>query len=334
MISGALEIIFGVDAGLVHPLLLPASQGPEKFGYIVITYEDSPDVFDILFLRGGRIEEYTALHHDLRTILSEQSVKSSLEASAMRCRVYLFSVTRQGFDRFLRTFHCTPSLNVVIDRLSRKQLSSMLAGIGCKNGILEVDRPSDPFPLIDLSRFYSVEELQKEAVRFRQGRMIVYDLELNSVIRQREKIITGDPPVVTKGPDDEPAGDGGDPPDSCTPPPGGADIVDVFRQTLARFQRAAAGLCGPKLDKRIHRVLMNFFPASGAFEPGMLNLSNAALVLHVIEECVSSARIFEKNKLRQAALGIVKGLYDANHELLRRHGVEEQVQECYRHLEQ
>jgi hypothetical protein len=79
---------------------------------------------------------------------------------------------------------------------------------------------------------------------------------------------------------------------------------------------------------------MKFFPASGAFEPGMLNLSNAALVLHVIEECVSSARIFEKNKLRQAALGIVKGLYDANHELLRRHGVEEQVQECYRHLEQ
>ena len=56
MISGALEIIYGVDAGLVHPLLLPASQGPEKFGYIVITYEDSPDVFDILFVRGDCVD--------------------------------------------------------------------------------------------------------------------------------------------------------------------------------------------------------------------------------------------------------------------------------------
>jgi hypothetical protein len=36
MISGALEIIYGVDPGLVHPLRLPASQGREKFSYIVI----------------------------------------------------------------------------------------------------------------------------------------------------------------------------------------------------------------------------------------------------------------------------------------------------------
>ena len=47
MISGALEIIYGVDAGLVNPLLLPASQGPGKCGYIVIAYEDTPGVFDI-----------------------------------------------------------------------------------------------------------------------------------------------------------------------------------------------------------------------------------------------------------------------------------------------
>ena len=153
MISGALEIIYGVDAGLVNPLLLPASQGPGKCGYIVIAYEDTPGVFDILFVRGDHVEEYAGLNHDLRTLLSEQSVKTGLAACGMRCRVYLFSVSPQGFERFRRTFHSVPSVNVVIDRLSRKQLSSLLIGTGCKNGILEIDRPSDPFPLIVLSRF-------------------------------------------------------------------------------------------------------------------------------------------------------------------------------------
>ena len=101
MISGALEIIYGVEGGLVHPLRLPASQGPDRFGYIVISYDDSPDVYDILFVRGGSVEEYAGLHHELRTLLNEKSVRMGLAACDLKCRVYLFSVSRQGFDRFL-----------------------------------------------------------------------------------------------------------------------------------------------------------------------------------------------------------------------------------------
>ncbi len=344
MISGALEIIYGVDAGLVHPLLLPASQGPEKFGYIVITYEDSPDVFDILFVRGDRVEEYAGLHHDLRTILSEKSVRMCLAACAMRCRVYLFSVSQQGFDRFRRTFHTVPSVNVVIDRLSRKQLSSLLIGSGCKNGILEVDRPSHPFPLIVLSRFHSAEELLREAFRFRQGRMIVYDLELNALIRQRGEIAgtcplpgdrdpgdvnaTGGTPADTEGADpvnpvpDTPPGDSGD-----------TALAAVFRTALAEFLGAVSELHGGKLGKKMEGILNQLFPHPGGFDPGIVTPLNATRVLELIEEFVRRDRFDRRARVKARALDILKDLYDINHELLRKHGVEDKVQSCYKRLE-
>jgi hypothetical protein len=334
MISGALEIIYGVDAGLVHPLLLPASQGPEKFGYIVITYEDSPDVFDILFVRGDHVEEYAGLHHDLRTLLSEKCVKMGLAACGMRCRVYLFSVSQQGFDRFRRTFHTVPSVNVVIDRLSRKQLTSLLIGSGCKNGILEIDRPSRPFPLIVLSRFHSGEELLKEASRFRQGRMIVYDLELNTLIRQRGEIVNGGPPASDRDPVDEKNtgmttadtnGPGPATPLPDTPPEasGDTDLAAAFRGALNDFLGALAELNGGRLDKRMDRALALFFPHPGVFNPDNVTPLNAPLVLQVIEKCVNRARLDRRKKVRASALEVVKELYNTNHELLRKHGVEE-----------
>ena len=351
MISGALEIIYGVDAGLVHPLLLPASQGPEKFGYIVITYEDSPDVFDILFVRGDRVEEYAGLHHDLRTILSEKSVRMCLAACAMRCRVYLFSVSQQGFDRFRRTFHTVPSVNVVIDRLSRKQLSSLLIGSGCKNGILEIDRPSHPFPLIVLNRFHSAEELVKEAFRFRQGRMIVYDLELNALIRQRVETLVGKPTVDhgeapeastvetttanAAGADDErrEKPDNGVPlPDITSEVSAETHLAAAFRSALNDFLSAVVEIHGGRLGKKMEGILNRFFPHPGVFNSALVTPSNATCVLDLIEEFVKRDRFDRRARVREKALVIVKDLYESNHELLRKLGVEEKVQRCYMRL--
>jgi hypothetical protein len=351
MISGALEIICGVDAGIVHPLRLPASQGAEKFGYIVVAYEDSPEVFDILFVRGDHVEEYAGLHHDLRTLLSETAVKMRLAACGLRCRVYLFSVSQQGFERFRRTFHSVPSVNVVIDRLSRKQLSSLLTETGCKNGILEIDRPSRPLPLIVLSRFQSADELVKEAFRFRQGRMIVYDLDLNALIRQRSEVVVGDPaaargdtpalntvestPADPREGDDERREDPGpgaplpDPPPEC---PGETDIAAAFRIALCNFLGAVTGIHGGKLGRKIEGILKRIFPHSGVFDPGIVTPLNATRVLEVIEDCARLERLDRRYKVRAAALEIVQDFYNANNELLRNHGVEEKVQRCYQRL--
>ena len=351
MISGALEIIYGVDGGLVHPLLLPASQGPGKFGYIVIAYEDTPEVFDILFVRGDHVEEYAGLHHELRILLSEKSVKMGLAACGMRCRVYLFSVSRQGFDRFRRTFHSVPSVNVVIDRLSRKQLSSLLIGTGCKNGILEIDRPSDPFPLIVLSRFHSAEELVKEAFRFKQGRMIVYDLELNALIRQRVESLIGESPA---GEEDAPApdvveiapaetdgarGGQGEEPPHGTPlksvpheEPCQTDLVAVFGDALQDFRKAVFEIYGGKVAGKVQSSLYDFSPSFDMIVPRNFTPSYADVVLGVFEECVHHARLIRRKRVRASAMEIIKNLYDANHELLRKHGAESRVQSCYQRL--
>jgi hypothetical protein len=351
VISGALEIICGVEAGLVNPLLLPASQGPEKFGYIVIAYDDSPGVFDILFLRGNRVEEYAGFYRDLRMLENEYAVKLALASCSMRCRVYLFSVSRRGFDRFLRTFHCVPSINVVIDRLSRKQLSSLLEGTGCKNGILEIDSPAGPFPLITLTDFASAEELQNEALRCREGRMIVYDLELNSLIRRHVDVLIGDPrPEVEQPakvpPSGKPPGAREDsvgntqaveehpeePGESDSGSPDAAGLAGPFRDALGEFRKAVTGLYGKRLDQRVNHVLSHYFPSPGPFDPALVEAGNAVAVLDVIEECVKRAWLYNRRKLRAQAAEIVRNLYDLSHDTLQSCGVDRNVQECFRRL--
>ena len=356
MIAGALEIICGVDAGVVNPLLLPATQGEEKFDYIVIKYDDFQDVFDILFVRGNHVAEYVCIHHDLRAILGVKSVEMLLLACGMRCRVYLFSVSRQSYERFLRTFYCEPTLNVVIDRLSRNQISGLLMDSGCRNGILEVDRSGLPFPQIDLARFHSPEELLHEASRFRRGRIILYDLELNSAIRQRAEILQGgvagsdtdldsadlpgDAPLSAKGSEKDSAADpstGSAPSPQvgtpASPPREEEEIVFLFRNVLKEFIEAVKLQYPTRLDRKMNDLLCRVFHCPAAFEPDLIVETNLAKVLTVIELGVELAWTRKRKLLKKRALEIIKNLYETHNELLRSHGVDARVQDCYRTLE-
>jgi|GEM_PF-3156731 len=356
MIAGALEIMCGVDAAVVNPLLLPAAQGDEKFAYIVITYDDSPDIFDILFVSGKHVAEYATLHHELRALLGVNAVQMLLSACGMRCRVYLYSVSRQGFERFLRTFYCEPTLNIVIDRLSRKQITGLLTDSGCRNGILEVDSAGLPFPQIDLVRFYSPEELLREASRFRRGRLILYDLEQNSAIRQRAEILQGGAPGSERDPDDAEPGKGvaeaarmneeDAVPDNAaqsapapavsepaSPPPDDAEIVSLFRNVLREFLEALKRQYPARLDRKMNDILCRVFRSPAAFDPALIVGTNMVNVLSVIELGVDLGWARKRKLLRKRALEIIQDLYESHNELLRRYGVEERVQECYRALQ-
>ncbi|HUI11386.1 MAG TPA: hypothetical protein VL221_13730 [Bacteroidota bacterium] len=194
MIAGALEIMRGVRGTIVHPLLLPGAQGPDLLGYIVIAYEDRCGLFDILFVRGSRIEHYACLHRELRALLTEGAVRVALDSCRLKCRVSLYALTRQVYNSFLSTFQCAPSLDVTVDGLSRKQVVALAAGMRCANGILEVVRPAFPFPSITLYRFHSPEELLDQAEHIREGRMLAYDVELNAVIGERARCDAGREP--------------------------------------------------------------------------------------------------------------------------------------------
>jgi hypothetical protein len=239
----------------------------------------------------------------------------------------------------------------VIDRLSRKQLSSLLIGTGCKNGILEIDRPSDPFPLIVLSRFNSAEELVKEAFRFKQGRMIVYDLELNALIRQRVGSLIGESPAGEEGApateavemtpavtDGAGGGHGEEPPHGIslksvrTEEPRQADLLEVFRDALCDFRKAVHEIYGGKLAGKMKSILYDLPPPFRISDPDVFTPSYADVIIGVFEECVHRAGMMKKKKVRASAMEIIKALYDANHELLRKHGVESRVQSCYQRL--
>lgn len=352
MIAGALEIICGVDAGVVNPLLLPAAQGEEKYAYIVITYDDVPGVFDILFVKGNRVSEYASFHHDIRAILGVQCLEKLLNACGRRCRVYLFSVSHEGFERFLRTFHFEPSLNVNIDRLTRKQVSGLLTDSGCRNGILEVDCAGHPFPQIELKRFHSEDELLREASRFRRGRLSLYDLELNSAIRQRMAMLQGDVPGSPMDideadpPRDVTPGEKGDakvsperPASEAAPPieagaivSAGTEVpecVSLFKNVLEEFTRAAKELYGSRLDKKMKVHLCREFSCPAGFDPSVIQESNAARVLTVIEKVVKGGWSRKRKELRLRAREIVSTLYEKHHEVLQRHDLDERVHDCY-----
>jgi len=99
MIAGALEIICGVDAGVVNP---PSSRRrrERRSSPISSSRTMTSRSFDILFVRGNHVAEYVCIHHDLRAILGVKSVEMLLLACGMRCRVYLFSVSRQVMNGF------------------------------------------------------------------------------------------------------------------------------------------------------------------------------------------------------------------------------------------
>lgn len=372
MIVGALEIMRGVRGTLVHPLLLPGAQGPDLLGYIVIAYEDRCGLFDILFVRGSRIEECACLHRELRGVLSEGAVRAALASSRLKCRVYLYALTRQVYNSFLSTFRCAPSLNVEVDGLSRKQVAALASGIQCANGILEVVRPAFPFPSITLFRFHSREELLDQAERIRGGRMLAYDVELNAVMGDRSRADTGDVPGGGSGsrapdggitpageehnPDDHapspaPAAEAAEPAAAPPPPPvtaaprpegrreervpltpDGRLLIAAFGRALEEFERAGREICGSRIERNLPHILGAVFPGAGAFEERAASVAEALKVLGVFTHCVAQAAPIGRRSLRRAARDIVKDMHQNHQKLLYRCGVESQVRECYRVL--
>ena len=169
--------------------------------------------------------------------------------------------------------------------------------------------------------------------------MIVYDLELDTLIRQRGEILNGSPltndrdpaNVNTTGitlPETQNPDPGTPLPDAPLDPSGDQDLAVAFRSALNDFLGAVAGLNGGTLDKRMEGALNSLLPHAGVFNPDTVTPLKAPLVLEVIDR----ARIDRKKKVRALALETVKHLYDRNHELLRKCGIEDKVQSCYRRL--
>jgi hypothetical protein len=119
----------------------------------------------------------------------------------------------------------------------------------------------------------------------------------------------------------------------ASPPREEEEIVSLFRNVLKEFIEAVKLQYPTRLDRKMNDLLCRVFHCPAAFEPGLIVETNLANVLTVIELGVELGWTRKRKLLKKRALEIVKNLYEAHNELLRRHGVDGRVQECYRALE-
>lgn len=356
MINGALEIIRGVSSAHIDPLLLPQSHGVGSLGYIVIAYQDEPETYDMLFLKGKTITQCARISRDIRVMQPVDAVRGRLRAGEGRALVYLFQTTELSLDRFARTFHYEPCLKLQVDLLTRRQRGTLVHSAGCRKGLLELDRFAGPLPAIELYDFDTPEELTLLESRLKQGRLILYDVERNRdlfkggparVEREPSRppappLLPDPPPPVVARPDPPPPGNG--PADTQTPrtarkpPPErrqearDEELVPLFEKIFRSFRREAFECFGGKLESALHAAENEVRLLNPDFDMTSLSRDGAPVVLDFIEAVVRDAPILKRSRLKATALTLVADLYSRHYDVLDRNGAVDRVEQSYYRL--
>jgi hypothetical protein len=341
MINGAIEIIRGVSSAHIDPLLLPESHGDASLGYIVIAYQDEPETFDMLFLKGKTITQCARINRDIRVMQPVDAVRGRLRAGEGRALVYLFQTTELSLDRFARTFHYEPCLKLQVELLTRRQRGTLVHSAGCRKGMLELDRFSGPLPAIELYDFDSPEELTLLESRLKQGRLILYDVERNRNLfkgeparAERESPRPPAPPLPPESVPPMPPGT--DPvakaPKEDAPPGPPEEIVLLFEKIFRSFRREAFECCGAKLEPLIHAAEHEVRLLNPEFDLNSLSRETAPAVLNLIEVMVREGPILRRSRLKSAALTLLADLYSRQYAILDRNGAVDSVESSYYRL--
>ena len=342
MINGAVEIIRGVRATIVDPLLLPASQGDEMLGYIVITHEEHPGSYDILFLKGSKITECARIRGDLRILQEIDAVRTRLQDRRWRSLVYLFQLSHPSFDRFVATFHMDPCVKVSVDRLTRRQLGHLSQSVACRRGIVELDQHSSRLPSIELFAFESSDQLLWHISRLRRGTLLIYDWELNAELR-REGVSL--PATTVKPPEASPPVP---PPNASTPvaeqgvpgehrapedpKPDGEEFIKLFRRIFQAFRESVPDRLQERLRVTLTEVTRAVAELHPGFDPENLSAECAPLILDAMEMLIDRLSYFRRKPMRNFVLRMVADLYNSSYEILARHGASERVERFYARL--
>jgi hypothetical protein len=343
MINGATEIIGGIPAGTIDPLLLPGCHGPHVSGYIVISHPDSPEVFDILFLKGKQIVQCASVNGDLHLPSSPEAVRGRIHGGDM---VHLFHAPREMVGLFARTFHLHPRIKVKINELTQRQVGELLKSTACARGILEIGSFTRPLPAIVFNEFTSSEELLALGTGFRKGVMMLYDTgmdpgtwrkgsvqpeKLKEVREQVEAVSTQalkNPPEVTPSqPNHRPQSEPKVEENSPSP-----ELVRLLERILRSFRLQAFEILGRKMERMVKRAEKEMRLLTPEFDTCDLQPSTALVVLDLISSIIRQAPMLKRARLKSIALVLIGDLYDKNLELLEQNSAVAQVEQCYYRL--
>jgi hypothetical protein len=341
MIKGATEIIGGIPAGTIDPLLLPGCHGAQVSGYIVISHPDTPELFDILFLKGKQVVQCASVHGDLHLLNAAEAVRGRIHGGDM---VHLFHASREGVGLFARTFHLHPRIKVKIDGLTQRQVGELLKSTACTRGILEIGSFTPPLPAIVLHEFTSPEELLALGTGLRKGVMLLYDTGMDagtwrkvSIPAEKLKEVREQVEAVSvQAPKDPPEV----PPSQPAEKPGqkteenriGPELVRLLERVLRSFRLQAFEILGRKMERLVKSAEKEMRLLTPEFDAGDLQPSTAIAVLDLISSIIRQAPMLKRTRLKSVALVLIGDLYDKNLELLEQSNAVAQVEQCYYRL--
>ncbi|MGB2867275.1 MAG: hypothetical protein WBD36_02395 [Bacteroidota bacterium] len=196
MINNATPIISSIPGKHLDPLLLAQSQSSDSTGFIMIAYqerttsESAPPAYfyDLLFFRGSEIYDCARMNQDLRFHLPLDTVLTTFKTLGRTdsTRLSLFVGQNEDIQRLRSTIYHEPCLKVPVRALSKNHIRALLINTGCRRGIIECNDFTNPSPVLDLHEVTSPEEFLQYQPKFRNGRLLLYDIEkCKDLVQQR-----------------------------------------------------------------------------------------------------------------------------------------------------
>jgi len=110
------------------------------------------------------------------------------------------------------------------------------------------------------------------------------------------------------------------------------DYVRLFERLFRSFRQQIFDCYGDKCEDVIAEAERKVCFLAPEFDLRSLSEETAIVMLDLVENIANDAPFFKRSKLREAALTLVADLYNKQYEMLERHRVIEQVEQCYYRL--
>ena len=364
MIKGAIEVIGGIPAAYLDPLLIAESQSETMRGYIVIDYSPKPETkrYDVLFVSGTTIYECVTLDADSRDRVEIQEVRARfIKAKAGGTAVLCLFQAEEALTRpFIYTVHTKPTIKVSVDALTRKQVQRLVASADCRRALAERNDFTRKRPVIEFKEIDPSDTQLEFQIGFAHGGFLLYDLgefrQTGDATPERDSRVL---PATSPGEVPRVEGERGKKTDELTlfpemsqtvrpaqeiprlgiagPPEHsqtireeeGSELVGLFNRFVSSFRQMTLQHYGAKSESFIERSEKKVRLLTPEFSIGSLTPHTAPLVLDMVETMVKSAPVLKRSKFRGAALGLVSDLYNKNYALLERHKALERVEQIY-----
>ena len=371
MITRATQLIGPVPGCNLDPFLLAQSQSGETYGYCVVAYLAAPRTFDFVFLRGDEVLHTARMTDEYRYITPPDMVRERFrqQRGEPSTLVHFFSASAESLNRFIATFHFEPCLKLKLGICHERQYLSLLSKATTGRCLIETIKSGQILPSIDLFELRTTEDLSSMKPLPREGRLLVYDLEVNSrLLREKARVrislmTAGDrtgnaatpavdqEPAKTAEPSRSPekppglfdaaspapvhvaaAEKGETPPPKEIPAKEEVEFLRLIDAMLRSFRKMVFDVMGEKSEELFARSEREVQLLMPRFQINSLSREAAGSAFDFLEIVAKRVPVFKRTRVRSIAVTLVSEVYSRHHEALQKFGVIGKAEEVYRRM--